>query len=227
MIVDIVILSLTTNRTLYQTTLNALSTLEASEENITFNVVIVESNKNYDADEYPYPCEVIIPDDEFNYNRYCTYGIKHHKNKNEWIALCNNDLVFHKNWFSEILNASETYASDCQSFSTWNSYNRWHEGMFNNITSDKCYRGYGVTRELVGWCIVAKKEIFNKVKLDDRVSFHYSDNIYADELIKHNIKHALICSSRVSHITSQTLNTMDRQTYIQLTNEQGYIYHGG
>jgi hypothetical protein len=34
--------------------------------------------------------------------------------------------------------------------------------------------------------------------------FWYSDNVYADELLKHGIKHALVTRSKVDHIVSQT-----------------------
>jgi len=44
------------------------------------------------------------------------------------------------------------------------------------------------------------------VKLSERVSLWYSDNIYADELIRNGIKHALVKNSVVKHLGSATIN---------------------
>lgn len=222
MTIDIIILSLTNSVELFETTKECIRSLRKSEDDHNFNIIVAESNKNF-RDDYSYDdCEVIIPEGEFNYNRFCNIGLEHCSS--EWVALCNNDLIFQKNWFSEIFAASQEL-KDVQSFSPWNSYNNWHNERFKEIKP--YYEGYGIGYELTGWCIVAKREIFQKVKLDDRVSFWFSDDVYRDELQKHGIKHALVRSSVVAHITSKTLLSMPADVISELTEKQMANYTGG
>jgi hypothetical protein len=88
------------------------------------------------------------------------------------------------------------------------------------------YEGYGVGYELAGWCIVARREIFEIIDLSDRVDFWFSDNIYADELQKHNLKHLLVKNSRVDHTVSKTLLTLPPETVRDLTDRQMGRYTG-
>lgn len=221
--VDIIMLSLTTNKHLHDMTLRAIDSLRASENDIKFNVILIESNKSWSPKEYPYhnADALVIPDAEFNYNKYCNIGLQ--SCKSEWIALCNNDLIFHKGWFSNILEANKQ-RPDIKSFCPWNSYDMWHERAFGNPQVD-IIEGYRTSYEVGGWCLVAKKEVYDTINLDDRVSFWYSDNIYADELIKHGFKHALVKNSKVDHICSQTSAIFDRNTQMEMTygQQEGYI----
>ena len=55
-------------------------------------------------------------------------------------------------------------------------------------------------------------------KLDETVSFWFSDNLYALQLKAEGIKHGLFTNVQVDHIGSQTLNKQHRniQRYYQI-----------
>ena len=215
MIVDIIILSYTKSTQLYKMTHNCISSLVESEINHTFNIIVVESNKNFYEEYSPYSnCKIVIPKEEFNYNKFCNIGLS--LCNNDWVVLCNNDLIFHKNWFSVIEEFSNNTAY--KSFSPWNSFEEWHSKRMR--IDQEVFEGYGIGHELCGWCIAVKREIFNTITLNERVEFWFSDNVYVDELIKHDIKHVLLRNSIVDHMTSKTLLTMNTETIKQLTEEQ-------
>ena len=74
---------------------------------------------------------------------------------------------------------------------------------------DFIYEGYEIAYHVSGWCLFITKEAYKKIgKLDERVDFWYSDNLYANQLKEHGLRHGLFCNARVDHICSQTLNTM-------------------
>lgn len=228
MMIDIVMLSLTNSDKLYEMTCNAIKSLRESETNIKFNVILVESNKNRDITKYPYTCadRVVVPRDEFNYNKFCKIGISH--GNNEWVALCNNDLIFHKGWMSEIVKVDDDMKGYIQSYSPWNPYNGWHDQLIRpDINNYKAYEGYRTSYEVAGWCLVTKRQLLTTIKLDDRVNFWFSDNVYIDEMQKIGVRHALVRNSKVSHICSETSKTLDSMEYINMTSGQQRPYMEG
>lgn len=194
---SIIILSNTISENLFQMTLNCINSLLESEKNISNEIIIVESNKNYFNSDFQYPefVKVIVPYEDFNFHKFLNIGIKN--TSGNFIALCNNDLIFHKNWFSEILKISEIEPS-VLSFSPTETYN------FNDVVT-KYLLGYRVMIHIKGWCIVVKKEIFKKIgSLDETFDFYYADNDYALTLKYHNIKHALVFNSIVTHLEKKS-----------------------
>jgi len=190
---SIVILAMTTTEALFKMTSNCLSSLIASETDIDMEIIVIESNKNYlnSGFEYPEFVKVITPEADFNFHKFLNIGIK--ASKGDYIALCNNDLIFYKNWFSEILKVKEENPS-IKSFSP--------NGKIDDYSFDKTYElGYKVRTHIMGSCIIANKEIFPKINfLDETFDFNYADNDYAMTLKKYNIKHALVNASKVEHL---------------------------
>jgi GT2 family glycosyltransferase len=219
--IDVVIISYTKNQELFEMTKRCIQSLHDSEVEYEFNVVVIESNKNFYSDGYDYDrCKIVIPDEEFNYNKFCKIGMKY--GLSDWVALCNNDLIFQPGWFSAIVETSREYPA-VGSFSPWNSHGDWHLNKAQEDQS-KHFFGYGIGFHLCGWCIVAKRDIFDLVDLSDDVNFWCSDNIYVDELVKYGIEHVLVRDSLVDHITSQTLFSESGERIDELTRGQAIIY---
>jgi hypothetical protein len=169
--VDVIIPSFTNEKTALILK-NCIQSLRLSEQYISFNVILIESNQD-------------------------TLGDDHGQN-----LTVSYDLIFYPQWMMHIIVAAYLNP-EVKSFSPWNSMWSWHERCFPN-NSEQYLLGYEIGRHLAGWCIVAKREIFKKINLSERVDFWYSDNVYADDLQANNIPHALVAPSRVDHITSQT-----------------------
>lgn len=177
-----------------------------------FEVIVVEQQptvKHFGANtlHYSFP---------FNYNKCLNFGIKHAKG--EYFALCNNDLIFTFDWWTKL---KPIFALGFGSLSPIDRRTALH---FDIKTGYHYYDGYEIRKHVAGWCIVITKEDYKKIgKLDESVMFWYSDNIYADQLKYHDIKHALVCCSYVDHVESYTLSRSKQQK--RLTSDQAKIYH--
>lgn len=192
--VDVIIPSKTKEGAI-EITRNCIESLRDSEQDFKFNVVIVESGGDV--------CDVgqdstIMMNCPFNYNKALNLGAN--SCSADWVVLANNDLIFHKNWFSAIIKANKDH-HNIVSFSPWD--NNHHN---TRMTLDRdIYEGYTVGLEIAGWCIVVKREILKQISLGEHVSFWYSDDVYSDELKRHDFRHALIRQSKVDHLVSKTL----------------------
>jgi GT2 family glycosyltransferase len=194
-----IILAMTTTEELFEMTSNCISSLMTSESAIEMEIIIIESNKNYLNSSFKYPelVKIIIPESDFNFHKFLNIGIK--ASTGEYVALCNNDLIFYNNWFSQILKVKEENPS-IKSFSP--------SGKIDDYSFSKTFElGYKVRTHVMGWCIVANREVFPRIGfLDETFDFNYADNDYAMTLKKYNIKHALVNTSKVEHLEREKRN---------------------
>lgn len=192
---SVVILAKTDREDLFRMTLRCIDSLYASES-FRPEVIIVESNKNYYESGFLYPDEVkiIIPKKAFNFHRFLNIGVA--ASSGDFIALCNNDLVFHPNWFGA-MNLVAQKNRDILSFSPVGEKPLAKTGKFTI--------GHRAMIHLMGWCFVVRRGIFNTIgPLDETFDFYYADNDYGMTLRYHNIKHALVHDSYVEHLERQS-----------------------
>ena len=154
---DVIILSNAKTPELAQMTQETIDSLYESETEHEFNVIVFEQNKvptYLKAKTIKYDCD-------FHYNKLMNIGID--LTKNEWVCLCNNDLLFHKGWFSECIK---------HDYLSMSPNEKQEEGI---------EEGYGIRKQVKGWCILTKRELYKIIgRIDQSVSFWYSDNVYAD-----------------------------------------------
>lgn len=195
---------------LKQMTIDAVKSIYMSENDINFNIIVVESNHDV---VYPLPIVTVhLKQPEFNYNLFVNEGIK--LGCNETIVFCNNDLHFVKGWATELL----LYNYDSMSPMSLTSGSQ--QKFRNHITP---IEGYNIAQEISGWCIFIKRSVWNAIgTLNSEFRFWFADNEYAEQLKEHKIKHYLIPTSIVNHLEqgSNTLKTVDNNTKEQLTYEQ-------
>jgi hypothetical protein len=193
---------------LIQVTQNCIDS--ARRDKTDLNIIIIETAQLWN---YKDVNEIIKYEGQFNYNRALNLGLK--SAKNEIQILANNDIIFYDGWSSigDVMKVNN-YLSAC----AISNDIRQHAFKRGSIA----YEGYKIGYELCGWCIFTDKELWKHIgQLDERHAFWYSDNVYADQLKKKGIKHALICSIEVDHIGSRTLIKQPRQLQKQ------YTYSGG
>jgi hypothetical protein len=219
MIVSVIILSRTSTQAEFELTTNCIHSLFSSEKggNITFEILLIESNRQYLPDGFVYPdtVQVIVPDEPFNFHAFLNIGIG--KSSGSMIALCNNDLIFHHHWMSYILTIKKQYPS-IKSFSPLDTNNPYTSTKpFNNSHADFVL-GYDVRSHIAGWCIVVNRSIFDIIGLlDTTFEFYYADDDYAMSLRKHHLKHALVLNSHVTHVGGFTSKVTKNQQ--KLTDE--------
>jgi GT2 family glycosyltransferase len=209
--IDIIILSYAKNDHLKGLTIQTIETLLASEDPkaVHFNVVVIESEKTLQPYQFP-NSTTIYPQEKFGFHKYLNIGIK--KTNNPYVCLCNNDLIFHKGWATEILKAMD---NDPQMLSAVPYCPNFHkkEGFAEDAPPFEGY--FGV---LIGWCIFVKREIFDVIGLlDENFTFWYCDYDYSNTLEKYKVKNCLISTSIVTHLGSESLKTVDKKAFQRLT----------
>lgn len=209
--IDIIILSYAKNEHLKNLTDQTIATLLDSEDpdKIHFNVIVIESQKSLN----PYQFEnstTIYPEEKFGFHKYLNIGIK--ASNSPYVCLCNNDLIFHKGWASEILKAMDNDATMLSASPYCRNFHA-KEGFPENAEPLEGY--FGV---LVGWCIFVKREIFDTIGLlDENFTFWYCDYDYLNTLKKFGVKNCLVSSSFVTHLGSESLNTVSSKEHKKLT----------
>lgn len=218
--VDVVMLSYARNSTLKKMTQDAVSSLLASEihEDIKFNVLVIESNNSLQPYQYP-ATKTIYPNEKFGFNRYLNIGIQN--THNEFICFCNNDLLFHQSWASEII---KEFNKDSELSSASPLCSLYHPTI-GFMPGSGNYYGYGVRQEIAGWCFFVKRSLFDTIGwFDEKFKFWFADADYAKTLQKFNQKHALISASIVDHLDGMSTSTLDAQTKLALTTEQYWYF---
>jgi GT2 family glycosyltransferase len=219
--IDVIFLSNTKTIEHYGYTTRAINTLRFSEPNIKFNEIVVETNPEYLNQGFCYNgSKVIIPNEEFNYNRFLNHGLKH--STADWVVVSNNDVIFTKNWFTKLIQFQKEHPE----FLSLSPYEpNWHKSknMSNNV---EFYTGYRTSFEITGWCLVINKQVIKQCNLfDEQFKFWYQDNDYAETLKSQNIKHALVTNSRVYHDVSKSMNTVSNEILHEMTHAQSQIFH--
>jgi GT2 family glycosyltransferase len=221
--IDIIILSYAKNEHLQSLTQQTIDTLLASEDPnfVTFNVLVIESEKNLAPFQFS-GSTTIYPIEKFGFHKYLNIGIK--KTSHQFICLCNNDLIFHKGWASEILNVHLlnneilSFNPFCEIFHS--TLNIPIEEKFVKANSYTMFNGI-----LTGWCIFVKRDIFKKIGLlDETFIFWYADRDYGMSLLKHSIPHALVTSSKVTHIGNASHGTIEKTKLNTFTIDQELYY---
>lgn len=217
--VDVCIVSNAKTDILKKVTENGIRTLLKSEENIIFNIFVVESNRMV---KYDFPnTQTIYPSIAFNYNAYL--NMARMAGKSDYVFLANNDLIYEKNWATNIIMAMKknpmllSASPFCPQIQNKKDF------------PDEIYYGYMIRKELLGWAIFQQRKIYDFIeKIDEGVNFWFSDNLIADQLMLHKIPHALITTSIVNHhgnnlgITGSS--TLDRSKMDEYTTGQYQKY---
>lgn len=189
--VDVVILSWAKTIELKNLTIRGIQTLLKSETDVNFNVFLLESN-NKAIYNFPPSVKVVYMNERFGYHKFMNIGRK--MGNSPYVALCNNDLRFQKNWASNIIKEME---QDKELLSACPM-----EPVVNLIPKHYTEEKYGYeTRKFInGWCIFQNRKIYDVIgDLDETFEFWCCDDDYGMTLQNKNIKHAIIKTSIVNH----------------------------
>lgn len=166
-----------------------------------------------------YPGAEVVPyEGEFVYNRVLNQAIR--ECQTPYIALCNNDLYFHRDWYRRCREVMDQGG--------YLSCSPAGKGCRVGYLSPYQHReGYGIGQELCGWCLLVRRDLFDRIgALDEGCEFWYSDNIYVDQLKAEGITHVLVGGRLVDHLESVTLKTRTQGDQQRMTQLQKRVYDG-
>jgi len=206
-LLDIIIVSYAKDDYCKDLTKNCLFSLLHSEENAVddFNIIVVESEPGVNWDWIATNVKTYEAPLPYGYHKFLNFGRK--KGNSPWVALCNNDLEFKPNWFSNILKAS----LDFPEFISFSPLCPKTQTLYGIKESSGLIKGYEIRKHISGWCIVHKRQIYDVIgDLDERFHHWFCDNDYAMELMKNRIKHVLVTNSVVVHHDKNIGKTTER-----------------
>ena len=218
--IDVIIISYAQTEELKNVTLRCLNSLIESEDPaiIKFNVVVIESEKSLKPYQY-LNSSTIYPESPFSYNKYLNIGIN--LTSAPYVCACNNDLIFHRNWATELLKPMKQFV-DLYSASP---ICPTHHKKMGYKLDEGIVRGYRIRYEVSGWCILMKRSLFKITGLlDSNYLFWFSDNDYVNTLFALKLNHVLVTSSVVDHLESKTLNEQTQEREDELTNKEITYY---
>lgn len=219
-LIDIVITSDCERKEHKQLTDNCIASLVASQPyEDAFNIIVVEGYSKFMDNQHTHDhCMLALPREPFHYNRYLIAGSK--CGNAEWVALCNNDLLFDKGWFTALNAAFNAHYGAFKSFGPWCPLT--HPQTMQG--SNSYYIGYRIAHELTGWCIIVRRELWERMDINQKPEFWYCDNAYADELRRLGEPNMLIRSCIVTHLGSQTIKDLPKAELSRLTYNQKKNY---
>ena len=199
--IDVVIVSDAKNDFCKRLTEQAI--ISARRDTCIGGIIVIERQEtNYEG------AKVLRQVGDFCYNRFLNEGAVH--GNSEYIAFCNNDLLFEDNWACNIIEEMEKeYVSSASPYSPISNVSN-RTGITVN-SGNHC--GYEIRKEFCGWAFIWKRELWERLKLDERIYFWASDNATAAQLKENNEKHILVTNSIVHHVHngSITLNTLSNE----------------
>lgn len=200
-VVDVIMTSNTADKKFFDMTQAAINTLHESEDNICFNIYLIETNKKYKEIGSYSGCNVIIPDIEFHYNKFLNIGLNYCKN--EYVVIANNDLIFESDWFSRLRSCMIEYGLDSAS-PLCPEWTKSCKVQYEN-PDEPIEIGFDVGKHFFGHCFVFRRNILDKLgKFDEQFSFWYQDDDFSRQLKMNGFKHGIIKKSHVTHLVNQS-----------------------
>lgn len=179
----------------------------AKESGVDTEIIVVEKQDvQYEG------CIMVKQAGVFNYNRFLNEGAS--IARGEYIAFCNNDLIFVNGWGKKLIERMKHH----NVLSASPICPIRHKGEFK-FTHDSEMVSWKCGISFAGWCFVWHKNLFEKHKLPEAYEFYCADNATVKMLEQNNIKHLITAYSQVYHLGSITQKTLDSETKEQYTTE--------
>lgn len=207
---SIIILSYALDDEVYQMNTRCLDSLFASEQwtDGELEVLLMESNRNATY-QYDARVRIMIPEENFGFHRFFNIGLDN--TKGEFIAFCNNDIVFQPNWWTAIRRIKEQHPK----FMCFSPLDRSYPMMTEEeMPSTKDYYiGWENKRHFAAWCFVWERKVFDIIgPFDEMYDFYSADGDELLTLRKYAIPNVLVTHSEVKHLSQVVTKKMDEQS---------------
>lgn len=217
---SVIFLSYAINDSVYEMNCNAIDSLIQSENwaNGQLQIILIESCKS-NKYEYGGEVELLIPDERFNFHRFFNIGLD-----NSWgdfIAFCNNDVLFEKGWFSAMMEVKEAHPR----FMCFSPLDDKYPGMTAKaLPRDKAYYcGWNYGKYFAPWCFVWQRKVFKTIgRFDETFDFYAADADETNTLRYYAIPSVVVTRSVVRHLSSQTVSKERKINEHRITDIENY-----
>lgn len=214
---DVVFLTNTADVETYEMTLQAISSLRQSEQHNQFRVILVESNQN---NYYKYPVDVQLSYiGDFNYNKALNLAFENIQN--DFVYVSNNDVVFYKNFYSQLryyMNIFDLDSASPRCPEIQYGINPIAIQEILSFSKHTVIRGYQSVIHFCGWGWLMKRSVLELfLPLNEEFVFWAQDDDIALSLQKHNKKHALVTASEVKHYGQKSYKQIKEEDKFKMT----------
>ncbi len=206
---SIIILSYALDDEVYQMNCRAIESLFASEEwdsksgetrdesrETELEVLLLESNREAGY-TYDVRVRVMMPEEKFGFHRFFNIGLDN--TSGDFVAFCNNDIVFMPGWWSAIMRVKEQHPK----FMCFSPVDSSYLMMAEEIAKGKDYTiGWDNKRHFAGWCFVWERKVFKTIgRFDEQYDFYSADDDELMTLRFYAIPNVLVIGSEVKHLS--------------------------
>ena len=207
---SIIILSYAIDSDIYDMNCQCLNSLFESEEwqKDELEVLLIESNTQ-SAYQYDERVRVLIPGENFNFHRFLNIGVS--ATIGEFLAFCNNDIIFQSGWWTAIKHVKNANPK----FMCFSPLDRSYPMMTEEqmpSTMDY-YIGWENKRHFAAWCFVWERKVFDIIgPFDELYDFYSADGDELLTLRKYALPNVLVTHSEVKHLSQVVTKKMDEQS---------------
>lgn len=195
---SVIILSYAIDEEVYQMNCRAIESLYSSDvwSEGEPEVLLIESNKESNR-RYDSRVRVLMPEEKFGFHRFLNIGLDN--TSGEFIAFCNNDIVFQPGWWSTIMKIKEQHPK----FMCFSPVDSSYPMMAEEIAKGKEYViGWENKRHFAAWCFVWERKVFEMIgRFDETFDFYSADDDELQTLHYYAIPNVLITNSEVKHLS--------------------------
>lgn len=214
---SVIILSYAIDEEIYRMNCRAIDSLYASEiwNDDEPEVLLMESNR---AARYEYDSRVrvMMPEEKFGFHRFFNIGLDN--TSGEFIAFCNNDIVFEKGWWSAIMKVKVEHPK----FMCFSPVDSSYPMMAEEIAKGKDYTiGWENKRHFAAWCFVWERKVYKTIGLfDETFDFYSADDDELQTLHYWAIPNVLVTGSEVKHLSQVVTQKVGINKYSVIDKEK-------
>lgn len=214
---SVIILSYAIDEEVYQMNCRAIDSLCASEtwSDDEPEVLLIESNRSASY-EYDKRVRVMMPEEKFGFHRFFNIGLDN--TSGEFVAFCNNDIVFEKGWWSAI----KKVKSEHPKFKCFSPVDSSYPMMAEEIATGKEYTvGWENKRHFAAWCFVWERKVFKTIgRFDETFDFYSADDDELQTLHYWAIPNVLVTGSEVKHLSQVVTKKVGINKYAVIDKEK-------
>lgn len=181
-----------------------ISNLQSPISKSSLDVLLIESNREA---KYTYDSRVrvLVPEEKFGFHRFFNIGLDN--TSGEFVAFCNNDIVFTPGWWSAIMKVKEQHPKFMCFSPVDSSYPMMAEEM---ARGQEYVIGWENKRHFAAWCFVWERKVFKTIgRFDERYDFYSADGDELLTLRKYAVPNVLVTGSEVKHLSQVVTKKMD------------------
>lgn len=195
---SVIILSYALDDEVYRMNCCAIESLFASEKWSYGEpeVLLLESNRDAKY-SYDKRVKVLIPEEKFGFHRFFNIGLDN--TSGEFVAFCNNDIIFMPGWWNAIVKVKELHPK----FMCFSPVDSSYPMMAEEIATGKDYAiGWENKRHFAAWCFVWERKVFDTLgRFDELFDFYSADDDELQTLHYWAIPNVLVTGSEVKHLS--------------------------